>query len=68
MRSLWWVFHGEKKRDALMCPAGLTTLTSMTLIAAGTTSTGGLTALAMKKLRATLGAKNTPKQFPSQET
>lgn len=65
MRSLWLVFHGEKKRDALMCPTGLTT---MTLIAAGTTSTGGLTALAMKKLRATLGAKNTPKLSPSQET
>ena len=65
MRYLWLVFHEEKKRDSLMCPAGLTT---MALIAAGTTSTGGLTALAMKKLRATLGAKNTPKQSPSQET
>ena len=65
MRSLWLVSHGEKKRDALMCPACLTT---MALIAAGTTSTGGLTALAMKKLRATFGAKNTPKQSPSQET
>jgi hypothetical protein len=65
MRYLWLVFHGEKKRDALMCPAGLTT---MTLIAVGTTSTGSLTALAMKKVRATLGAKYTPKQSPPQET
>jgi len=65
MRSRWWVFREEKKRDALMCPAGLTT---MTLITAGTTSTGGLTALARKKLRATSGVKHTPKQFPSQET
>jgi hypothetical protein len=37
-------------------------------IAADTTATGGLTALAMKKLRATSGAKNIPKQFPSKET
>jgi hypothetical protein len=59
MRYLWLVFHEEKKRDSLMRQAGLTT---MALIAAGTTSTGGLTALAMKKLRATSGAKNTPKQ------
>ncbi len=42
-----------------MCPACLTTLA---LIAAGTTSTGGLTALAIKKLPATAGEKNTPKQ------
>ncbi len=48
-----------------MCPRCLTT---MALIAAGTTSTGGLTALAMKKLRATSGAKNTTKQPPSKET
>jgi hypothetical protein len=47
-----------------MYPACLTT---MALIAAGTTSTRGLTALAMKKLRATSGAKNTPKPSPSQE-
>lgn len=48
-----------------MCPAYLTT---KTLIAAGTTSTGGLTALAKKKLRARFGAKNIPKQSPSKET
>jgi hypothetical protein len=48
-----------------MCPACLTT---MVLIAAGTTSTGSLTALTMKKLRATSGAKNTPTQSPSQES
>ncbi len=46
-----------------MCPACLTTLA---LIATGTTSTGGLTALAIKMLRATSGEKNTPKQ--SKET
>jgi hypothetical protein len=59
MRYLWLVFHEEKKCDSLMRQAGLTT---MALIAAGTTSTGGLTALAMKQLRATSGAKNMPKQ------
>jgi hypothetical protein len=59
MRYLWSVFHEEKKRDSLTRQAGLTT---MALIAAGTTSTGGLTALAMKQLRATSGAKNTAKQ------
>jgi hypothetical protein len=42
-----------------MCPACLTT---MALIAASATSTGGLTALAIKKLRATSGEENTPKQ------
>jgi hypothetical protein len=47
-----------------MCPA---CLTRMALIAAGSTSTGGLTALTMKKIRATSGAKNTPKQSPSKE-
>ena len=39
----------------------------LALIAADTPSTGGLSALAMKKPRARSGAKNTPKQFPSQE-
>jgi hypothetical protein len=48
-----------------MCPACLTT---MALIAAGTTSPGGLTALTLKQLRARSGAKSTPKQSPSQET
>jgi hypothetical protein len=40
-----------------MSPACLTT---MALIAAGTTSTRGITALAINKLRATSGEKNTP--------
>jgi hypothetical protein len=65
MRYLWLVFHEEKKRDSLMCPACLTT---MALPAAGTTSINGLIALAMKQLRVRSGAKNTPKQSPSQET
>ncbi len=46
-----------------MCPACLTT---MVLIASGTASTGGLAALAMKKLRGLAGPKNTP--TPSKET
>jgi hypothetical protein len=48
-----------------MCPACLTT---MALPATGTTSINGLIALAMKQLRVGFGAKNTPKQSPSQET
>jgi hypothetical protein len=40
----------------------------MALIAAGSTSTGGLTALTMKQLRATSGAKNTPKPSAAKET
>jgi hypothetical protein len=39
-----------------MCPACLAT---MALIVAGATSTGGLTALAMKTLRAKTGARGT---------
>jgi len=39
-----------------MCPACIAT---MALIVAGATSTGGLTALAMKKLRAKTGARDT---------
>jgi hypothetical protein len=39
------VFHEEKKRDSLMRQSGLTI---MALPAAGTTSIGGLIALAMK--------------------
>jgi hypothetical protein len=65
MRYLWLAFHEEKKRNSLMYPAGLTT---MALIAAGTTSTSGLIGLAMKQLHVRSGAKNTPKQSPSQET
>jgi hypothetical protein len=38
-----------------MCPACLTTIA---LIAAGTTSTGGLSMLVVKKIRAKSGAKN----------
>ena len=53
------------REESPMCPACLTT---MALIAAGTTSIGGLIALAMKQLRARFGTKNTPKQSPSQET
>jgi hypothetical protein len=45
MRYLWLVFHEEKKRNSLIRQAGLTT---MALITAGTTSTDGLIALAMK--------------------
>ncbi len=48
-----------------MCPACLTT---MALIAASTSSTGGLTALAMKKLRGQAGQKNRPTPSPSKET
>jgi len=44
-----------------MCPACLTT---MALIAAGTTSTGGLTALVVKKLQ----AKTSAKKFPDNQT
>jgi len=39
-----------------MCPACLTTAT---LLVAGATSTGGLTALVVKKLRAKTGANST---------
>jgi hypothetical protein len=39
-----------------MCPACIAT---MALIVAGATSTGGLTALAMKTLRAKTGARDT---------
>ena len=46
-----------------MCPACLTTLT---LIAAGTTTTGGVTAIAMKTIRWASGGKNIP--TPSKET
>jgi len=48
-----------------MCPACLTT---MVLIAASTTSTGGLTAFALKKLRNPAGRKNRPTQSSSKET
>jgi hypothetical protein len=53
-------------------PVVVTTVSGMPdnygTIAAGTTSTGGLTALARKKLRAPSGRKSTPKPSPSQET
>ena len=53
------------REESPMSPSCLTT---MALIAAGTTSIGGLIALAIKQLGARSGTKNTPKQSPSQET
>ncbi len=47
-----------------MCPACLTTLA---LIATGATSTGGLAALAVNKLRKLTGTTSKPTQFSSKE-
>jgi hypothetical protein len=47
-----------------MCPVCIATAA---WFATGATSAGGLTALAIRKLRAKNGAQATPPQLPSQE-
>jgi hypothetical protein len=47
-----------------VCPA---CITSMALVVADATSTGGLTAIVLKKIRAKTGAKNISQQAKSEK-